>query len=188
MQMISQSVRLARPDELGDAGMLVASSFASFRRSLPSHIFEPYVSDASDLASRQDEAEIAVIEHERRLAGTVTYYPDAAGEGMGWPSGFAGLRTLAVSPIAQGHGYGRALCEWCVTRARRQGAAAIALHTASFMVSACRIYENIGFRRQPSHDLLASDVLGFDPVLGDQRILAYKLPIRDAGNSSTGRG
>jgi len=105
------------------------------------------------------------------------YVKDAAREGMGLPSGFAGLRTLAVSQAAQGRGHGRVLCEWCVTRARRQGATALALHTASFMTSACMLYERIGFQRHPSHDLLASEVLGFDPALGDQKIVAYMLQL-----------
>jgi ribosomal protein S18 acetylase RimI-like enzyme len=169
------AIRLATREELHEAGTIVALSFESFRAALPPHILEPYMADASDLAAVWDEANVVVMERERRIVGTVTYYEDAGREGMGWPPGFAGLRTLAVSPPAQGHGFGRKLCEWCIARAREQGAEALGLHTAEFMVSACRLYESLGFQRRPSHDLLASNVLGLDPMLGDQRIIAYSL-------------
>jgi hypothetical protein len=75
-------------------------------RCLPAHIFEPYVKDACDFAGRWEEATIAVVEQDERLFGTVTYYANAAREGMGWPEGMAGLRTLAVAPAAQGYGFG----------------------------------------------------------------------------------
>jgi hypothetical protein len=34
----------------------------------------------------------------RRVVGTVTFYEDAAAEGLGWPPGWAGLRALGVRP------------------------------------------------------------------------------------------
>lgn len=173
-------IRLAARRELDDIGALVRDAFAPFRLALPPHIFERYVAEASDLSRTWPDATIAVIDSSGRIAGTVTYYDDAAREGMGWPSGPAGLRTLAVSPSAQGRGYGRLLCDWCVARARRQRAEGIALHTAAFMTSACTLYESMGFERRPSHDLLASDVLGFDPATGDQEIMAYLLPLMRA--------
>ncbi|TIO09403.1 MAG: GNAT family N-acetyltransferase [Mesorhizobium sp.] len=179
MPVISkQGIRLARHEELDEISALVSDAFTSFQHALPRHIFEPYANDACDLAGRWEDASLAVFEHQGRLVGTVSYYAEAVHEGMGWPPGLAGLRTLAVAPSAQGHGYGRALCEWCVMRARQQGAGALALHTASFMTSACMLYENLGFQRRPAYDLFASDILGFDPALGDQKVIAYLLPFQ----------
>jgi ribosomal protein S18 acetylase RimI-like enzyme len=184
MEIVSKPhVRLATRQELDEIETLVSDAFGSFRHVLARHIFEPYAKDACDLVGRWAEASIVVLERERRLVGTVTYYPDAAGEGMGWPPGLAGLRTLAVDPSAQGRGYGRALCEWCMRRARQQGAGALALHTASFMTSACMLYESLGFQRRPSHDLFASDIIGFDPALGDQKVIAYLLPLQHVEDS-----
>ena len=173
-------IRLARRLELDAAAALVTDAFAQYRQILPAHIFDPYLRDSCDFTSRGNQADIALIEARGRLVGTVTYYAEAAREEMGWPLGFAGLRTLAVAPAAQGHGYGRALCLWCVERAREQRARALVLHTAAFMRAACRLYEGLGFRRSPLHDLTASSVLGFDPALGDQKIVAYSLPMDDA--------
>ncbi|MER9184491.1 GNAT family N-acetyltransferase [Mesorhizobium sp. M0145] len=132
--------------------------------------------DGRKLASRCSKPRDALV-------GTVTYYADAAFDGMGWPPGLAGLRTLAVVPSAQGRGYGRALCEWCVMQARLQGSGGLALHTASSMTSAYKLYESLGFERRPAHDLFASDIIGFDPALGDQQIIAYLLPLKQVESS-----
>lgn len=179
-------IRMAGHQEADEVGAVVAASFDSFRSALPHHIFRPYVDEATNIAARSDDAGIVVAEASGQIVGSVTYYPDASDEGMGWPSRFAGLRTLAVLPSQQGKGIGRSLCEWCVKTARQHKADAVALHTAKFMTSACKLYENMGFQRLLAKDLLASDVLGFDPDLGDQDILAYVLPLREqliAGNA-----
>jgi ribosomal protein S18 acetylase RimI-like enzyme len=42
----------------------------------------------------------------------------------------------------------------CIKRKKEKGFDAIALHTADFMKSAMKLYERIGFERQPQHDLL----------------------------------
>ncbi|MER8551689.1 GNAT family N-acetyltransferase [Mesorhizobium sp. M0976] len=184
MQIASKPrVHLASRQELDGIGLLVSEAFASLRPVLAPHIFEPYVKDARDVAGRWAKASVAVLEAEGRLVGTVTYNADAAFDRMGWPPGLAGLRTLAVAPSAQGRGYGRALCEWCVMQARRQGSGGLALHTASFMPSACKLYESLGFERRPAHDLFASDIIGFDPALGDQQIIAYLLPLKQVESS-----
>lgn len=176
-------IRLAGRRELDAVAALVADAFAHYRGVLPAHIFDPYLKDSCDFASRWGQADIAVLEMQGCLVGTVTYYADASHEGMGWPSGVAGLRTLAVAPSAQGHGYGRALCLWCIGRARQDRAHALTLHTAEFMTAACKLYEGLGFCRQPSHDLAASSVLGFGPGQADQKIIAYALPLADAGHA-----
>ena len=90
-------------------------------------------------------------------------------------------RKMAVAPSAQGTGYNHALCIWCLRRARQEQAYALVLHTAEFMTAACKLYDGLGFRRRPSHDLMASDVLGFGPRMVDQKIMAYALPIGEAG-------
>jgi len=180
MQDVSRNpvIRPVRRGELAEVIALVADAFGPFEKALPAHIFEPYLKDARDFAERWEEANVVAIEQDGQFVGTVTYYKDATCEGMGWPSGMAGLRTLAVAPSAQSRGYGRAPCEWCIARARQEGAEGLALHTAAFMSAACKLYEGLSFQRRDLNDLLASEVLGFDPLLGDQKIIAYVLPLR----------
>ena len=113
------------------------------------------------------------MDYNGRIAATVTYYADAAQEGLGLPGGWSGFRTLAVHPLARGLGFGRRLMDLCIERACRGGALSMGIHTAAFMERACGMYERAGFVRC----LQASGVLGFDPALGDVLVTAYELPL-----------
>ena len=108
--------------------------------------------------------------------GTVTYYPDAAAEGLGWPAGWAGLRALGVEPGARGRGVGRALMEACRRRAEAGGADVLCLHTDQFMTAAVAIYTAMGFRRAPAFDFDATSRF----ALGGVRpvpVLGYRLDL-----------
>ena len=60
----------------------------------------------------------------------------------GWPI----VRMLVVDPAARGQGIGRSLTQACIDQARRDGAAAIALHTSPAMEVALALYLRMGFR------------------------------------------
>ena len=64
----------------------------------------------------------------------------------------AGIRMLAVDPEAQGLGVGRALTVACLDRARAEGRSGIALYTRPANVPAQRLYESLGFARDPDRD------------------------------------
>jgi len=115
---------------------------------------------------------LLVAEHAGRVAGTVTFYEDAAAEGLGWPAGWAGLRALGVDPAARGLGAGRALMDACLERALAVRAPVLCLHTAAFMTAAVAIYEAMGFRRAPSFDFEVP--AGGAPPVG---ILPYRLDL-----------
>lgn len=99
-------------------------------------------------------AERIVAEQDGALVGSVMLYPPAeaaygalAGE-MPWPE----LRLLAVAPGARGGGIARLLVDECIRRARRMGATAMGLHTSRSMRAAIRLYERMGFVRDPARD------------------------------------
>ena len=66
--------------------------------------------------------------------------------------GEAGIRMLAVDPAAQGLGVGRALTVACIDQARRAGRAGMALYTRPANLPAQRLYESLGFVRDPERD------------------------------------
>ena len=68
------------------------------------------------------------------------------------------VRLLAVAPEARGRGVGEALMRECIRRARLAGAGSITLHTMPMMAAAMRLYERLGFARDPGLD--------FQPVPG----------------------
>ncbi len=71
----------------------------------------------------------------------------------------AELRLLAVSSEERRGGIGRALVERCTDQAREKGWRAIALWSRPYQAAAHRLYESLGYRRQPDRD--ESDLTGF---------------------------
>jgi predicted N-acetyltransferase YhbS len=170
------AVRDARlPDRQAIRTVLLAA-YREYAAVIPPATFGPYLADLLDLDARARDGRLLVATHAGRVVGTVTYHPDAAAEGVGWPSGWSGLRALAVDPAARGHGIGRALVEACRSRALAAGAPVLCLHTAASMAAAVRLYEAMGFRRAPAHDLDIGGDLEPDAA-APVRILGYRLDL-----------
>lgn len=105
---------------------------------------ERAVSRMSGLA---EQSELLVAEEGGRIAGAVAYCPPFSEPRAGffephWPL----IRMLVVAPEARGRGIGRSLTTACIERARRDRAAAIALHTSPAMEVALSLYLRLGFR------------------------------------------
>jgi ribosomal protein S18 acetylase RimI-like enzyme len=62
------------------------------------------------------------------------------------------VRLVAVTPDLRGRGIARALVDECIRRARASGATALGLHSSRSMRAAVRLYERIGFVRDPERD------------------------------------
>jgi predicted N-acetyltransferase YhbS len=155
---------------------VITAAYRQYATVLPPAVFDGYLANLLDLDARADESRLLVAERAGRIVGTVTFFEDAVKEGLGWPSGWAGLRALAVDPNARGHGIGRLLMEACRDRARAAGARVLCLHTASFMAAAVAIYQDMGFQRAPAFDFSPAGHLGVE-VDVDVRVIAYRLDI-----------
>jgi predicted N-acetyltransferase YhbS len=165
-----------RSDRRAVRGVLLAA-YREYAAVLPPDVFGPYLADILDLDARTPGRPL-VAEHGGRVVGAVTFYEDAADEGLGWPAGWAGLRALGVDPAVRGHGVGRALVDACLEGARAARAPALCLHTASFMAAAVAMYEAMGFRRAPSFDFEAASHLRLRAAHPVQ-LLAYRLDLPD---------
>jgi predicted N-acetyltransferase YhbS/quercetin dioxygenase-like cupin family protein len=170
--------------ELRDAGRsdlpavrrVLLAAYREYATALPPAVFGRYLAEILDVEARAANGRVLVAEHGGRVLGTVSFYADAAEEGLGWPAGWAGLRALGVEPSARGLGIGRGLVEACRRRAEAAGAPVLCLHTAEFMTAAVALYERMGFRRDPAFDFDATSRLG----LGGVRpvpILSYRLDL-----------
>ena len=95
-----------------------------------------------------------VAELDGAIVGSATLYaPDAAAYGaLASPTAWPEVRLVAVAPAARGRGIARALVDECVRRARLAGATRLGLHTSRSMRDAIRLYERMGFVRDPEHD------------------------------------
>ena len=124
--------------------------------------YDPFLGDAedhyreqlADVERRDRDAEIwaATPDEEETILGNVTLCP----AGSSWREisrdGEGEFRMLAVAPQAQGRGVGLALAEMVVERFRSEGARGVALSSLATMVGAHRIYDRLGFRRDPERD------------------------------------
>jgi GNAT superfamily N-acetyltransferase len=148
------TVRTARPDERDVIARLTRDAYAEYAR-----VMEPSAWAALDAAvesSLADDTDVTriVAERDGTIVGSAALYaPDAAAYGnlasaAPWPE----VRLVAVSPSARGRGVARALVEECARRARQNGAIALGLHTSRSMRAAKRLYEQLGFVRDPEHD------------------------------------
>jgi predicted N-acetyltransferase YhbS len=131
---------------------VLSAAYGEYATVLSPGGFGVYLEDLLDLDARAEIGRLVVAERAGRVVGTVTYFSDAAVEGFGWPSGWAGLRALGVDPAARGLGVGRRLMQECFDRARAAGAPVLCLHTAAFMTAAVAMYEQMGFWRVPEYD------------------------------------
>ena len=169
-------VRDAGRSDLPGARRVLLAAYQEYATAMPPAVFGPYLAELLDVEARAGTGRILVAEVGGRVVGTVTYYPDAAAEGLGWPAGWAGLRALGVEPAARGRGVGRALVEACRRRAEAGGADVLCLHTDQFMTAAVAIYGAMGFRRAPAFDFDATSRF----ALGGVRpvpVLGYRLDL-----------
>jgi ribosomal protein S18 acetylase RimI-like enzyme len=154
-------VRSARPAELVRAGEVTATAYAE-----DGHVGEDYLALLRDAAARASVADVLVAVEGEEIVGCVTLVPpDAPRE---WrettPEGAATVRMLAVPRAHRRRGVGRLLALACIDRARAAGCPQICLLTQVQMVAAQSLYAELGFRRDPSLDLVVRpglELMGF---------------------------
>ena len=152
------TVREARPDEYERLAALVLEAYEAV---LGPDLDSDYAAELADVATRAEEGETLVaVDGAGEIAGCITYVP---GPGpLAWfdSPAEAGMRVLAVAGQAQRRGVGAALVGACVDRARAAGKVRLLLHTTASFTVAQRMYERLGFRRDPERDrVLASGLL-----------------------------
>jgi ribosomal protein S18 acetylase RimI-like enzyme len=75
----------------------------------------------------------------------------------------AELTRLVVGSAARRHGVGRALANRCAELARSEGWPAISLWSRPYQRAGHRLYESLGYKRQPERD--STDETGFERLV-----------------------
>ena len=151
---MAQNIRIreAEAEERETVENLVKTAYREFQPLMPAVAWKKWMDNISE-AMQAPEGVVLVAEYQGKIAGAVTFYPDAAQAHQGqWPAGAASIRLLAVSPASRGRGYGRLLTQACLTRARERKIPTIFLYTGTFMAAARHLYEKLGFKRAPEFD------------------------------------
>jgi ribosomal protein S18 acetylase RimI-like enzyme len=175
-------VRVALPGELDQVAALLSEVYGAFRELLPPDAWKRYLGEIVDVRSRSGESELIVAEREGGLVGTIGFYPDGSRSALErWPAGWGSIRTLGVVVDARRRGVGEALARECVRRARERGLRTIGLHTAAHLAAATRLYERLGFRRDPEFDIEIGEMFTRRPLPpGDSWLAtAYRLDLAE---------
>ncbi|CAL9430001.1 hypothetical protein SUDANB13_02008 [Streptomyces sp. enrichment culture] len=132
---------------------------------------DAYLGELRDVAKRAAAAEVLVAVADGALLGGVTFVPGPGPMADLAEPGEAEIRMLAVSPAHRGRGAGEALVRACADRARALGRRRMVLSTQRTMHSAHRVYERLGFTRNPARDWNPL------PELDDIMLLVYELTL-----------
>lgn len=149
-------IRLAQPADFEAVGGLTVAAYVGDGFV---HAEDSYVDNLRDCARRAREAQlwVAVSQSEGQqpdgnVLGTVTYCPiGSPWRELATPDD-GEFRVLAVAPQARGQGVGAALVEHCLGLARAAGHTRMVLSTLPDQRAAHRIYERLGFSRDPDSD------------------------------------
>ncbi|MGY6500550.1 MAG: GNAT family N-acetyltransferase [Acidimicrobiales bacterium] len=142
-------IRPIRPEEHSELADITVAAYLGI-----GHVDDEYEPELRDVGGRVAGAEVWVaVDDDGAVVGGVTFVPDRASPYAEFDGEHAaGIRMLAVAPHAQGRGIGEALVEHCVARAHDTTRAELILHSGLSMVSAHRLYERMGFVRDPNLD------------------------------------
>jgi ribosomal protein S18 acetylase RimI-like enzyme len=151
---MSVEIRPVRPDEYELAGRVTADAYREYARG---DDWPDYLERLADVAGRAQRTTVLVAVEGDRILGTVTLELDRRVEeerqdhleAQRLPAHECHIRMLAVAPVAQRRGIGRALMEECMRIARENGKTMMTLNTAARMEAARRMYEAMGFERLP---------------------------------------
>jgi ribosomal protein S18 acetylase RimI-like enzyme len=126
--------RPARSDEANALRQLVTDAYAQYI----ARMGKPPGPMLDDYARRIADGQAWVLDVDGAMAGLVVLEED--GDTLL-------LDNVAVSPAAQGKGYGRILIAFAEEEARRLGYAELRLYTNVLMTENIALYERLGFRQ-----------------------------------------
>lgn len=145
-------VRLIGPHDDPDAyGRIVQDAYFS----LPDYPRDPEGYDLvlAQVAQRAVEADVLVGLVDGSPAGCLTFCRDHTNPHAEHDDPDAScFRYFGIDPAAQGRGLGEAMVQWCVDESRALGRERLRIHTLTMMRAAQRLYERLGFVRDPEHD------------------------------------
>jgi cysteine synthase A len=169
-------IRKARPEEYPEVGAVLERAYGHFYE-----IDDDYRDDLRHLERFDGLADVwAAFETGKVVGALIT--PAA-----GLPSNYVvnptlleiGFRLLGVDPGHQGRGVARALIEFVVRLGRAGGARRLGVYSAAHMHPAHRLYERLGFTRQPWRDNVVS---ADNPTA----LLAFVLDLPEVDGGPTG--
>jgi MFS family permease len=175
--MSTPLVRAAGPADHAAIRALLDVAYAPYAAHVDAAVWDGYRIDLLDLDRHARDGELCVALLDGEIVGYAAFYPDATAQGLGWPSGWASGRGLAVHPCHRGHGVAAALLRELEQRTRESGAPVFAFHTSRFMGTARALYRRMGYERAPEFDRDVNAHFGASAGARPWPALAYLKPI-----------
>jgi len=161
-------IREARAQEYPEVGEVVALAYAPFGRP-DDQDWQKHLALVRQVADRAQRTVVLAAVEDGRVLGsaTIELFGVIGDDDRELPPEWAFLRMVGVHPEAQGRGVGKALVQDVIERVRRAGRRHLGLRTTQPMAVAQRMYESLGFGRDPSLDYDDAEV----------RLIGYRLDL-----------
>jgi ribosomal protein S18 acetylase RimI-like enzyme len=145
---------VARPDDVVAVGALTAEAYVADGLITDD---DEYAAELRDAQRRADEAVLLVAtaptpDGREAVVGTITVAPYASSYAEVAEPGEVELRMLAVAPEARHQGIAAQLMRAAQREALELGARRLVLSTLDAMAAAQRLYDRLGFVREPERD------------------------------------
>ena len=135
---LAPEIRLAQPGDEAAIAKVLLEAFSRFRNDYTPESFAVVTASAEEVAKRFDEGPIWVAEDQGEIVATVSVLPEPE---------WLYIRSMAVSPAAQGLGIAHRLLDAIEKYATHEGFEKLFLYTTYFSVGAIELYEKHGFVR-----------------------------------------
>ncbi len=167
-------VRNAKTSEYKETGELmveVYSRLEGFPKVTEQPEYYKMLQNVGELTKNPGTELIIAVSSDTKIAGAVVCFSDMKYYGSGGSAtselNAGGFRLLAVSHQARGRGIGRLLTMECISRAKDKKLNQVIIHTTKAMMTAWKMYEDIGFKRSEDLDFMQGEL----PVFGFRLML-----------------
>lgn len=168
------TVRNARPEEFEAVGQLmvrVYSQLDGFPKADEQPAYYRTLAKVGDFTAKPLTELLVAESGDLKICGALVYFGDMQFYGSGGSAprekNAAGFRLLAVDNAFRGAGIGKLLVQACIKKARESHRGQLVIHTTKSMLTAWKMYENMGFQRSEDLDFRQGDL----PVFGFRLLL-----------------
>ncbi len=137
----------ATPQDFPGIADLNVEAYREFAAHLTPEAWRTMQTNLRMVESTASRATFLIIRHAAEIIGSVAYCPAGKSDPTIFPTDWASILLLAVSPRHRSAGIGRALVDACLRLARDDQVAIVGLFTSELMATARGLYARMGFRQ-----------------------------------------
>ncbi len=159
-------IRRAAPEDAPAITGLLYEAFSEFKSNYTPEAFAIVTPLVEEIAGRFGKGAMWVAVLDEEIVGTVSFVPEPE---------WLYIRSMAVSPEAQGMGIGHKLLDEIEEYAIENGFDRLFLYTTYFSTDAIRLYEKQGFIR--GRDTTAEEWYGTPGLAMDKKLNAFRASV-----------